>query len=182
MDFNAIEIIAKDGTAYTLRRAEAGDAAALLELLCVTAEQTRFLLREPDEVTMTVEQEQDFIQRYAEDPKALLLLVERAGRCVGLCSVSSAGPFCRYAHRCGVAIALHKNVWGLGLGRVAMETLLMEAKKAGYKQAELDVVVDNHRAVALYESLGFVRYGTLPRNMQYADGTYADAAWMMKEL
>lgn len=182
MDFNPIEIIAKDGNAYTLRRAAAGDAAALLALLRTTAEQTRFLLREPDEVTMTVEQERAFIQRYAEDPTALLLLLERDGGAVGLCSVSSAGPFRRYAHRCRVAIALDREVWGLGLGRGAMEALLAAAKQAGYEQAELDVVADNRRAAALYECLGFVRYGTLPRNMRYADGTYADALWMMKML
>ena len=182
MDFNPIEIIAKDGNAYTLRRAAAEDAAALLALLRTTAEQTRFLLREPDEVTMTVEQERAFIQRYAEDPTALLLLLERDGRAVGLCSASSVGPFRRYAHRCGVAIALHREVWGLGLGRGAMEALLAAAKQAGYEQAELDVIADNRRAVALYERLGFVRYGTLPRNMRYADGTYADALWMMKTL
>lgn len=37
-------------------------------------------------------------------------------------------------------------------------------------------------AVALYEKLGFRRYGTFPRNTKYADGSYDSAYWMMKEL
>ena len=63
-----------------------------------------------------------------------------------------------------------------------MEILLTEAKQVGYEQAELDVIADNHRAVALYKRLGFEQYGVMPRNMQYTDGTYADAIWMMKKL
>nr|WP_022755729.1 hypothetical protein [Butyrivibrio fibrisolvens] len=37
-------------------------------------------------------------------------------------------------------------------------------------------------AVALYEKLGFEKYGTFPNNMKYADGTYMDAYWLMKKL
>ena len=44
------------------------------------------------------------------------------------------------------------------------------------------MVADNQAAVALYEKLGFVRCGTLPRNMKYADGHYADVYWMVKYL
>ena len=70
----------------------------------------------------------------------------------------------------------------MGLGRQMMKILLQTAKEVGYEQAELDVMADNCRAVALYESLGFERFGVMPRNMKYADGTYADAIWMMKQL
>lgn len=60
--------------------------------------------------------------------------------------------------------------------------VLHVAKKAGYEQAELEVISDNKPAVALYEKLGFKIYGTFPDNIKYADGTYADAYWMMKKL
>ena len=55
------------------------------------------------------------------------------------------------------------------------------AKKAGYEQAELEVIANNKPAIALYEKLGFQKYGTFPDNMKYADGSYADAYWMMKK-
>ena len=47
---------------------------------------------------------------------------------------------------------------------------------------ELEVVVDNQRAIHLYESLGFQTYGKLPDNVKYLDGTYADVYWMMRKL
>lgn len=182
MEFIATQITAKNGQTYRLRRAEITDAAALLELLRVTAEETPFLLREPDEVTMTIQQEQEFIRGRMESPGELMLILEREGRPVGLCSLSGLGPFRRYAHRCGISIALCREVWDLGLGRQMLSVLLIAAKTVGYEQVELDVIADNHRAVALYESLGFEKYGVLPRNMKYADGTYADSLWMMKRL
>ena len=55
-------------------------------------------------------------------------------------------------------------------------------KEYGYEQAELEVASENTAAIALYESLGFQVFGRLPRNMKYADGTYADMLWMMKLL
>ena len=63
-----------------------------------------------------------------------------------------------------------------------LETVLEEAKKLGYEQAELEVIADNERAIALYEKLGFRKYGTFPNNLKYQDGSYADGYWMMKKL
>lgn len=63
-----------------------------------------------------------------------------------------------------------------------MQTALDVAKEIGYEQVELEVISDNKRAIALYRELGFEKYGSFPRNMKYANGTYADADWMMKRL
>ena len=44
---------------------------------------------------------------------------------------------------------------GLGLGRLMTESAIGEAKKLGCRSLRLSVYASNHRAVALYESLGF---------------------------
>jgi len=44
------------------------------------------------------------------------------------------------------------------------------------------VVTENEGAVALYESLGFVKCGLLPNSMRYKDGSTVDSYWMIKEL
>ena len=51
-----------------------------------------------------------------------------------------------------------------------------------YEQAELEVIRNNANAIKLYKQLGFNEYGVFPDNMKYANGTYADAVWMMKKL
>lgn len=40
---------------------------------------------------------------------------------------------------------------------------------------------ENKDAIAMYEKLGFKKYGTLPNNMKYTDESYMDAYWMMKK-
>ena len=92
------------------------------------------------------------------------------------------GPYKRYGHRCGVAITLYQEFCGCGIGKVMMQTILDVAKSIGYEQAELEVISDNQKAIALYRNLGFEKYGTFPNNIKYSDGTYANADWMMKKL
>ena len=111
-----------------------------------------------------------------------MLIATIDGKHIGNCSLRSLGDFKRYAHRCEVAIALYQEFCGIGIGSQMLKTVLNVAKKSGYEQAELEVVSSNTPAIALYENLGFQKYGTLPNNMKYADGTYASTDWMMKKL
>ena len=84
----------------TLRSAETEDAEALLRYIKITAGETPFLIREPDEVTLTLEQEQAFIRNKLESPGELLLIAEINGEHIGNCSVGSMGIYRCYAHRC----------------------------------------------------------------------------------
>ncbi|WP_297775433.1 GNAT family N-acetyltransferase [Blautia sp.] len=165
-----------------LRSAEEKDAESLLDFLKITAAETPFLLREPDEITLSIEQEQDFIKAKKDSENEILLIAEIEGKHIGNCSLMSVGGFRRYRHRCEIAIALYQEYCGLGIGKAMLEMLLDIAKQVGYEQAELEVIANNKSAIALYEKLGFLKYGTFPNNMKYADGSYADAYWMMKKL
>ena len=44
------------------------------------------------------------------------------------------------------------------------------------------MAAQNAGAIALYKKLGFEICGTLPRNMKYPDGNYADVLYMAKLL
>lgn len=170
------------GREIILRSAEPEDAEALIRYLKTTAEETRFLLREPDEINITLEQEIRFIESNRNGERDLLLLAFCEGRHIGNCSLISLGSKTRIHHRCEVAIALYQAYCGCGIGRMMLETVLAEAKRLGFEQAELTVAAENSRAIALYESLGFVKYGRLPKQVKYRDGTYSDSFWMMKSL
>lgn len=172
----------KKGREIIIRSAEEKDAQDLIDFLKIVSSETPFLIRDPDEVTLSVEQEKDFINAKKDSESELLMVAEIDGRHIGTCSLMSLGGFKRHRHRCDVAIALYKEYCGCGIGRLVLETVLNIAKKTGYEQAELEVITSNKSAVALYEKLGFKIYGTFPDNMKYADGTYADAYYMMKKL
>lgn len=182
MRFDPIKVNDKLGREVVLRNAEPSDAEALIRYLRRTAGETPFLIREPDEITLTVEQERNFIQSKIDADRELMLIAGIGGRQIGNCSLMSAGRFRRYRHRCEVAIALYQEYCGAGIGRIMLETVLDVAKSCGYEQAELEVIAGNERAIRLYQKLGFREYGRFPDNMKYADGSYADSIWMMKKL
>ena len=172
----------RDGSSLTLRSAGPQDAEAVLAYLEGTTAETPYLLREPGESSFSLGQEQQFLQGRLDSPRDLMLLGFYKGELAGSCALASVGPFQRVAHRCEVSIALYQKFCGKGIGTAMMTALLAQAKAAGYEQAELTVMAENRPAVALYERLGFVRCGTLPHNMKYADGHYDDGYWMQKSL
>ena len=182
MRFGPVKVKDKLGREIVLRNAELSYAEDLINYLKITTSETPFLIREPDEVGLTLEQEKNFIKSKLDDERELMLIATIDGRHIGNCSLMRIGPFRRYRHRCGLAIALYQEYCNAGIGRIMLETVLEIARSCGYEQAELEVISGNESAITLYEKLGFVRYGTFPDSMKYSDGTYADAIWMMKKL
>lgn len=182
MKIKPITVKDKKGCDIELRSAEISDAEILIEYLKNTTKETPYLIQEPEEITFTVEQEQNFLKSKIESEKELMLLAFTDGKFVGSCSLMSMGNHKRYAHRCSIAIALYHEYCGRGIGKIMLETLLKTAKEIGYEQAELEVMSKNEKAKTLYESLGFKVYGTLPNNIKYKYGSYDDSYWMMKQL
>lgn len=182
MRFENITVNDRSGEAIELRNAEVQDAAALIEYLKVTNAESPYLICEPEEITLSLEQEIEIIKRKEAAERELLLLAFENGRHIGNVSLMSVGTSVRYKHRCSIAIALYKEYCRRGIGRIMLGEVLDVAKKTGYTQAELEVVTENTGAVHLYESLGFVKCGQLPNSMRYKDGRTVDSYLMVKEL
>lgn len=106
-----------DGRNCVLRNARLEDAEALIEYLKVTAKETPFLVKEPEEITFTIEQEKEFIRSRLDDEKELLFIAEIDGEHVGNCSVMATSSLSRYRHRCSMGIALYQKYCGLGIGK-----------------------------------------------------------------
>ncbi len=182
MKFDSITIHDKEGNEITLRNAQLSDAKDMIAYLDRTAEESPYTLREPGEVVLTIEQEEKIIQQKNDSPKELMLVAYDGDRHVGNCTLMSSGGMKKVSHRCSVAIALYKEYWHRGIGSAMLKQVLDVAKRVGYEQAELEVIDGNEAAVALYESLGFQKYGVIPNCLKYQDGSYKDAFWMMKKL
>ena len=182
MTIEPITINDKLGRTVVLRAAMPKDSSDLIKYLKITSGETPYLIREPDEITITLEKQEAFIQNKLDSERELMLVAFVDGKHVGNCSLMSLGTYKRYKHRCEVAIALYKEYCGCGIGKAMLETVLDVATELGYEQAELEVVAGNESAISLYEKLGFKKYATFQDNMKYADGSYCDAYGMMKKL
>ena len=61
MRFDTLEVKDKTGQTIVLRNAEESDAEDLIKYLRITTGETPFLIREPDEVKLTLEQEKLYL-------------------------------------------------------------------------------------------------------------------------
>lgn len=175
------KILTVNGGELLLRNPREEDARMLINYLKITCGETRYLVKEPEEITMTLEEEEAFIRKQNDSENSLILLGFLNGRYVGNCSLMGKGPL-RYRHRVSMGIALYQEFTGLGIGRAMIGALLKIAGEKGFEQVELEVVKDNERAIRLYREMGFEICGTFPNNMKYKDGSYADAYWMVRRL
>ena len=81
------ENIELNGQVLVLRNAEEEDAEQLIEYLKTVSGETKFLVKEPEELTMTVEEERQFIAHQNESPETVMLLGILDGEHVGNCSL-----------------------------------------------------------------------------------------------
>ncbi|MBO6165613.1 MAG: GNAT family N-acetyltransferase [Eubacterium sp.] len=170
------------GKELVLRSATEEDTEMLMSYLKQVCGETRFLMFEEDEVSLTLDYEKEFIRKHMESDDSTLIIGLYDGEYIGNCSFNREGASRRNAHRAGIGIALFQKFTGLGLGRIMLTNLLEFIKSLGYEQVELIVIEGNDRARHLYESVGFVEYGRRPNANKYDDGTYADDILMVLQF
>ena len=105
MYFAPKEIILKDGRTAVLRSPLPADAAAALDFMKRTASETPYLLRSPEECTLTLQEEEKFLSRFPDDPNALMILCFVDGVLAGNCQVVRKTKL-KNRHRASIGIAL----------------------------------------------------------------------------
>ena len=172
MEFLPKTIPLKDGRTAILRSPDPSrDAVDMVQYLYDTAADTPFVLREPEEVSMTVEGEERFLEAVTDSDTDCMIVCEVDGRIAGNCHLSFLTKQ-KVRHRCDVAIALRKEYWNLGIGTAMFEAMIgMAEQREGVTVMELEFVEGNARARALYEKMGFRITGMHPDAIRQKDGT-----------
>ncbi len=175
-------VVLKDGVELLVRNAVASDARALRDIMKRTHAETDYLLSYPDEQSADDEQEARSLVETERSDNEVELVAVVDGRIVGSAGVTAAGSRRKVAHRARFGISILKEYWGMGIGRMLMESCIDCARRAGYTQLELEVVADNERAVSLYRRSGFEEYGRNPRGYRSASSGYQELVHMRLEL
>ena len=115
MLFEEKSIKDKLGRSVLFRNARPEDAEDLIQYLKITSAETPYLVREPEEITITKTKEEQFIRDKIDAERELMLVAFMDGKHIGNCSLMSIAPYKRYRHRCEVAIALYKSTVASGL-------------------------------------------------------------------
>jgi len=173
MIFAKKTVMLRDGRQAVLRAPEKQDAAQLLDYLKATAGETEFLIRYPEEVVMTIEEEEKYIETQRASAKDATILAFVDGRHAGNCGLNVSAKQ-KTRHYGTVGIALRKEFWGMGLGTVLLQETIDLAGQMGLHHLELEVFAPNGRAIALYEKMGFRIVATRPYAARKKDGGFMD--------
>lgn len=182
MRFEEREITLKDGRKCILRPNSPEYAEQMIRYLKETSGETEFLLRNPDEVNYTLEEEQKLLAGFLDNPAIIMMAAIVDGKVAGNMSIAGIGPQRRLAHRCSMAIALYKEFWGLGIGTAMIGYGSELAAQVGWTQMDLEVISGNDQAYKLYKKCGFTETGFRHNALRYDDGTYRDEILMYKDL
>ena len=178
-----IEFALKDGRHALIRSPKDEDIQGMLDYLYVSAGETEFILRYPEECgRYTAEGEKALFDRInASDNEAMLVcLVD--GKVAGNCQIVWKTGI-KTRHRAAVAIALLKEYWNQGIGtRMFQEMIRIAQENPNILQMELEFVEGNVRARALYEKMGFRITGVRPNAIRLRDGTLLNEYMMIREI
>ena len=147
-------------TPFVIVRAQAEDAAALLEYLKIIGGETDNLSFGPEGVPLSVEQEASYLGMQAASTDHVQYLAKVDGQIIGTASLNRKPN--RMRHRGEFGISLKKAWWGCGAASALAEAILAFARENGFEQLNLEVRGDNARAIRLYEKLGFRKLCTFP--------------------
>lgn len=172
----------KNGQECTIRNATYEDGQQVSELYARVHDETDYLLAYSDEHAFDVEGESEFLKGREESGKDIMLLAVVDGKIVANAGISGIGNKDKVKHRAEFGISVEKEYWGLGIGRNLMNVCVECAKKAGYKQLELEVVADNAKAYKMYKSAGFVEFGRNPKGFLSRYSGYQEVVSMRLEL
>ncbi|UOW68727.1 GNAT family N-acetyltransferase [Paraclostridium bifermentans] len=159
------EIKLKNGKTAILRSPIKEDAHAMINYLNIIGGESDFITFGENEFSMSVEAEQDYIERInsMDNSKNVLIIIE--DEIVGIASITSVQKE-RMKHNGTLGISIRKKYWDIGLGSEIMTYLIDWAKSNKItKKINLLVREDSIRGVKLYEKFGFEKEGLLKKDI-----------------
>ena len=183
MQINDICFDLKDGRKALLRSPKEEDVAGMIEYLFVSAGETEFILRYPEECSKyTPEREKELFARKNSSENEAMLVCLVDGKIAGNCEISFMVGM-KTKHRASVAITLLREYWNQGIGtRMIQELIHLAESRDDLLQLELEFIEGNTRARHLYEKMGFRITGVRPNAIRLKDGTLLNEYMMIREV
>jgi RimJ/RimL family protein N-acetyltransferase len=158
-----------------VRKARVEDVEVMAEIMAAVAEEGMIGTEPPVDLTARAQRFRELIE--GPEPTASWVLVDDAERIVG-----NAGAHVRSPGVLSLGMAILPEARGRGGGRALLEAILGHAQACGAHKVELEVWIDNARAIALYASAGFEVEGLRRDHYRRRDGRLRSALVMARLL
>ena len=176
------EFYAKDKSRVLLRSATPLDANAIIQLSYHVISENDTLITTIDEFNITEEQQKEYIFIYNQDPANVMIVAEYNKMIIGILTFQR-GFFLKNSHHGTVGMIVDKAWRQKGIGKALLATLIQWADyNPLLEKLCLEVVASNKKAIALYQSLGFVIEGRQVKQVKLTNGKYDDLILMGKFL
>lgn len=158
------DIFLKDGSRVIVSRYRAEDFESLVEMFASLSDEALRWTLPP--------YNSEKIERWTQDLENKIVLVAKShGRVVGYCNVHQIFRV-RYRGQSDFNIFIHQDYQNKGLGTYMTSTAVQLARKRGLHRIELSIVVDNKRAIRVYEKARFKIEGILKEEYYGEDEKY----------
>jgi len=154
-----------------IRQAQINDAEPFVELMNTLDSETEYLLFEPGERQLTVEEQRRRLERDIDSNNRHILVAENSNTKIllGFCG-GSRGIFQREQHIVNLAIAVRQEYSSQGIGTALLQSLIQWSQQQSIHRLSLGVSEGNHIAISTYENLGFEKEGLLRDGIKLKSG------------
>jgi RimJ/RimL family protein N-acetyltransferase len=163
-----------------IRQINTTDAAAFVQLVQQVEREAEYMLFEPEERNISVEQQRKRIEAIEQEEHAAIFLAENAHHLTGYLMAVGGGAS-RNRHTVYLVIGILAEYRGQGIGTKLFRQLEKWAMTHGIHRMELTAVTSNEPGLALYRKIGFEIEGTKKDSLQIND-EYVDEYYMAKLL
>lgn len=164
-----------------LRKAKLSDAQTILDYLLVIGSESDNLTFGSEGLGYTLEEEIKTIETISKSDNSVMFLGFIKETLVSVANLSGKSRP-RMKHYATLGISVRQAYWHQGIGKAMMKKLIDFAQRNSVIEIiDLEVRSDNLNAIRLYESFGFIQFGTMPKLMKI-DGKYHDTLVMIKEV
>lgn len=159
-----------------IRKATEDDAKAMIEYLNIVGGESDNLMHGANGFRVPIERVENFIKMANSSKHSIVLIAIVGNQIVGRAALQG-NENARTQHRANLSISVKKDFWHQGIATKMISELIAFSKEAGISVIELEVISDNHNAIALYEKLDFEKIGVY-KNYFCIDGKMKNAILM----
>lgn len=155
------QVLIRDGRILLIKEAEEIEALDLINYMSCIKNESRYLTFDDTVHEISIAHEQKFIKKCKESYFHALLVGWLKNEVAGYLAFRSL-PWQRILRLGEFTLTVSKNSWGLGIGGKLLHALIDWSRKNGVvKHIRLRVRPDNHRAITVYDTFGFVKRRSL---------------------